>query len=149
MKKLFLAFLLLPLLTACEDDDDSPSPADCGIPINITDTTDAPTDDYFELNDHAVTGTCLSFTISAFSCNGEQDEWAAELRTDGSIAESNPTQSNARLILDRNLNGGGVLCQGIASKTFDFNLDSYLGNALPSRLTVVGPDSTLFTVLVE
>ncbi len=147
MNRLLLAFLILPFLTACTDDDDTPSPANCGTPINITDTTDAPIGDDFALTDHTITGTCLSFTINATGCN--DDEWTAELRTNGEVLESSPTQTNARFLLDRHLNGGGVICQTLATKVFEFDLDPYLGNDLPSRLTVAGPDSTLFTVLVE
>lgn len=145
MKQLFFACLLLPLFTACMDDDDEST--NCGTPINISDLTDAPIGDPFALSDHTLTGTCLSFTINAAGCN--DDEWTAELRTNGLVLESLPTQSAARFMLDRNLNGGGVICQALSSKSFDFDLAPYLGNALPSRLTVEGPDSTLFTVLIE
>jgi len=147
MKQLFFCLLLLPLLTACMDDDDNATPSECGEPINITDTTDAPIGDGFHLNDHQLTGTCLSLTVTATGCN--DDEWTAELRTDGSIAESLPTQSHARMLLNRSIDGGGVICQALATKTFYFDLDPYLAISLPSRLTVEGPDSTLFVVLVE
>ncbi|TXF91660.1 hypothetical protein FUA23_00310 [Neolewinella aurantiaca] len=147
--KLFFMFLLFLFLTSCSDDEDNRPVSDCGPYIEILSSTDGlDPGDAFALADISTEGTCLSIEVSATGCN--PDDWTAELVTDGAVAESIPTQTNARFILDRQLPDGASICQAIAFKTFTFDLSDYLTpGALPSNLRLVGPADTARVILFE
>jgi len=133
-------FFLLAFLPACLDDDDSDNePAFCGTPIVVADQTDAPASDNFTLVSHSTDGLCLTVTIGASGCS--QEGWTLDLRTDGSVAESVPTQTNARLIFNDQVPGMGESCLAYFELTKTFDLSAYLTNgALPTVLSLTGPD---------
>lgn len=134
--------LLLPLLLlACEKDDPQPV-SDCGPAITISDLTDVPDSDPYVITAANVEGLCLALTVQSTGCGSEG--WTATLRTDGTIAESSPTQTAARLILDRN--DGDVICQAEISRDFTFDLTAYVADALP---TVLSLEETALAVTID
>ena len=148
MKKLVFLPFLVALFFACQDDDDARPLPDCeGTPILITQLTDFPDSDDFAFESFSVEGTCLTVTVGASGCTA--DGWTMTLRTDGSVAESIPTQTSARLIFDDGVDGGAT-CQAFFNRSFTFDLSEYLtAGALPSNLTLRGPDSETRVILFE
>ena len=143
MKRLLFALpLFLFFLAGCDDDSDVISfpPETCGTPIIIALSNDFPPSDGFTLVDHSVEGTCLTVRIGASGCSDEG--WSLDLRTNGSVAESLPTQTNARLIFDDGVPGGGASCLAYFEQEHVFDLSEYLDEgALPTLLTLTGPDA--------
>jgi hypothetical protein len=145
---IFSLFVLLAL-SSCADDDDTFAPSDCGPLINTVGSIDGlGSGDQFDISSTSVDGLCLSIEVSATGCNPE--EWTAELVTDSSVGESTPTQTTARFVFDDQLPEDAITCLAILSKTFTFDLSPYLTTeVLPSNLTILGPDTTSVTLLVE
>ncbi|MFT4687406.1 MAG: hypothetical protein ACI92C_002306 [Neolewinella sp.] len=144
----FSLFVLLAL-SSCADDDDTFAPSDCGPLINTVGNIDGlGSGDQFGISSTSVDGLCLSIEVSATGCNTE--EWTAELITNSSVDESTPTQTTARFVFDNQLPEDAITCLAILSKTFTFDLSPYLTTeVLPSNLTILGPDTTSVTLLVE
>ena len=136
MKYLLIALLPVLLLT-CEKNDPAPTLPACGPAITITPA--APQSDGFALTNASVDGFCLTLTVAATGCGS--DSWTAELLTDGVVAESSPTQTSARLVL--NLNQGPIVCQAEFEKDFTFDLTDYLTGALPTRLRLEDTETVL------
>ncbi len=149
MKPIALLLFAALFFTACQDDDDTivALPDDCGTPILLTTQTDAPPSDFFDLAEVTTDGTCLRVTIGASGCSDEG--WSMVLRSNGEVAESSPTQTAARLIFDDGVEGG-VSCLAYFTVTYNFDLSEYLAaGALPSNLTLTGPDTEQTTVFFE
>jgi len=149
MKSIALLFFVVFLFTACQDDDDiMPLVANnCGTPILLTDQTDAPPSDFYDLIEVSTEGTCLSVSIGSSGCS--TDGWSMALRSRGGVDESIPTQTTARLIFDDGVESG-VACLAYFTETYDFDLSEYLTtSALPSNLTLTGPDTNQTTVFFE
>jgi len=100
----------------------------------------------------------LSFIVLSVvpSCNGvsgtgcNPDEWTAQLVTDGSVAESSPTQTVARFVFDNQMPEDSIICQALSSVLYSFDLSPYLSpEVLPSNFTVLGPDTTSMVFLIE
>lgn len=137
---LLLSALVVFTFFACQDDDDGLTVSTCGPPIMIALDNSFPFSDDFILVSHSTEGTCLTVTIGASGCGDEG--WTLGLRTDGSVAESIPTQTHARLIFDDQVPGGGASCLAYFELTETFDLSEYLNaGALPSVLTLTGPDA--------
>jgi hypothetical protein len=149
MKKRFPLLFVVLILAACQDDD-GPEPllsVDCGEPIFLTDQTDVPASDAFDLIEVSTSGLCMDVTIGASGCS--MDGWAMQLRSNGEVAESLPTQTSARLIFDDGVEGNNI-CLAYFTVTYTFNLSDYLSpGALPSNLTLTGPGAEQTTVFFE
>ena len=149
MKPSILLFFAMLFFAACQDDDHvlPRLPDDCVTPILLTTQTDAPESDFFDLAEVSTDGTCLSVTIGASGCSSEG--WSMTLRSNGEVAESSPTQTAARLIFDDGVEGG-VSCLAYFTVTYNFDLSDYLtAGALPSNLSLTGPDTEQTTVFFE
>ncbi|MEL7161117.1 MAG: hypothetical protein AAFN92_10185 [Bacteroidota bacterium] len=143
--KVFALFLLCCFaLTSCQDDDDlQPANPDCGPAISIIADPDSRNSDNFTITEATVDGLCLTVTLAATGCS--TSNWQAEIVTDGAVAESLPTQSFARIILDDGVPDGSPICQAEVSRTFSFDLTTYLGDggSRPSLLTLRGMNMTV------
>ncbi|MEO0734072.1 MAG: hypothetical protein AAFZ52_14650, partial [Bacteroidota bacterium] len=128
-------------LVACLDDDDAtPQLSNCGPAITIVADPAIPTSDRYAITAATIDRLCLTVTLSATGCS--TTNWQAEIVTDGAVAESLPTQSAARIILDDGVADGNPICQAEVSRTFSFDLTPYLGDggSRPSTLRLLGTD---------
>ena len=147
MLRYLLVLLASALFFACQDDDDFVANPDCGDPIIITGQPLGPSSDNFSLAAATVEGLCLTVQIGASGCSS--DGWTLDLLTDGSVAESFPTQTSARLVFDDQV-PGGVTCQAFFTETFSFDLSPYLdAGALPTNLTLTGLDTVQTVVFID
>lgn len=146
--KYYFSFLILAslLVVSCQDDDDLNLINDCGPAITDVPEFSIPSGDWFDMIDLSVEGTCLTVTVGASGCSSEA--WTMDLVTDGSIAESFPTMTSAQLIFNDAVDGE-VSCQAYFNETYLFDLSAYLGGALPTNLTVIGPDTLRTVVFIE
>ena len=133
-------------ITACQDDDDLAPGNDCGPAIDIVQEFTIPGGDDFDLVDLSVEGMCLTVTAGASGCSS--DNWTMDLVTDGSVAESLPTMTSAQFVFDDGVDGGAT-CLAYFNETYSFDLSSYLAGALPTNLTVIGPDTLRTVILIE
>ncbi|THH40692.1 hypothetical protein [Neolewinella litorea] len=131
-------FLLAFLLFSCEKDE--ALTLDCGPDIRIVGSVEGLASDHYNLESAHVDGRCLTVEIGASGCTSEF--WKLDLVTTGDVAESNPTQSSARLIFDDNVDE--FTCQAYLTREFSFDLSPYLSEEdLPSELSLIGTDTTL------
>lgn len=137
MKYISILLLVLCFLSCEKSDPDTPREL-CGSAIIIdADRVNADSDG-FALVNASVEGKCLEVTIATTGCSTQG--WELDLVTDGSIAESLPTQSSARLIFT-NPAAGGITCQAEIQETYVFDLSDYLtAGALPTQLRLAGTD---------
>ncbi|MCP9234869.1 hypothetical protein [Lewinella sp. JB7] len=142
MKSLMLFALILGLsCTSCGEDDAIPRLA-CGPDIKIVDVIVDPTGDDFQLLEARITDLCLQVTIEATGCSSQG--WRMELHTLGEVAESQPTQTSARLIFDDGVPAGDFTCQAQIVETYTFDLSPYLTpQTLPTRFSLDGSDAPL------
>ena len=143
MRRLPVYFCLLSLFPACSvEEDRTLFRPECGAPIRVVDAlVEIQTDDYRVL-ELQVDDRCLLVRIAATGCSST--DFAMDLVTRGDVAESNPTQTSARLIFDDGKEETDVTCQAEQERTFSFDLVPYLTDeALPSRFTLTGLDTTL------
>lgn len=143
MNYLLPSLLFLGLAFSCEDDDDclGCDLACDGRPIIIVDEVTTPSD-RFSLVDIALEDRCLTVEIGASGCT--DSGWTLDLKTDGRIAESLPTQSRARLSFDDAVEEDQPTCAAFFTRTYHFDLEPYLPEGgQPSLLTIEGADTTL------
>lgn len=146
MKFLRLLFFAALPLAACVRPDttgaDVPAGTDCGTLIQVRDPLPRLTSDFFEIVEATVDGRCLAVKLSASGCS--TDSWRVALHTDGRVAESSPTQTQALLIFDDGVEEDGVTCQMIIEQTFTFDLSPYLTDAvLPTSFSLTGTDTVV------
>lgn len=141
-----LLLLLVLLIGSCQGEDDPAPFDDCGPAIANVSAFSIPSGDGFDVIDLSVEGTCLTVTVGASGCSS--DDWTMELVTDGAVAESFPTQTTAQLIFDDAVDGGAS-CLAYFNETYTFDLSPYLTGALPTNLTVIGPDTLQSVLFVE
>ena len=145
MKNLLLPLLSVLGLAACVRPDTTVANAassDCGVLIQVRDPMPRLTSDFFQVVAATVEDRCLSVTISATGCSS--DAWRVALHTDGRVAESSPTQTQALLVLDDGVEEDGVTCQMIIEETYTFDLQPYLTDAvLPTSFSLTGTDTVL------
>ena len=143
--KSLLPLAVLLLLGTCKSRDAAPPAAetsDCGQPIRVRHPLPRLTSDFFRVADASVEGLCLSVTVAATGCGSEG--WSAALHTDGLVAESSPTQTQALLVFDDGVGEDGITCQAIVEQTFTFDLSPYLTEAsLPTVFRLTGTEITL------
>ena len=148
--------LLLPLLcslffltlSACSNDDDGLELLpECGPNIVILEEDLSPPGDRFSLIDFRVEELCATIVVEATGC--AISGWKAELRTNGLILESLPTQTMAYLRLDDGVDDDAFVCQAQQRATFTFDLSPYLEGALPTRLRFVDQINVDTTILIE
>ncbi|NJB84447.1 hypothetical protein GGR26_000192 [Lewinella marina] len=134
-----LPLLLLAFLSfACEKDE--ALRLTCGPDIRIVGSVEGLASDHFILESARVEDRCLTVEIGASGCTA--DHWTLDLVTTGNVAESNPTQSSARLIFDDQVDE--FTCMAYLTRTFSFDLSPYLSEeALPSELSLIGTDTVL------
>ena len=146
MKNFLWPMLAILPLAACVRPDTSAAPAatatDCGPSIQVRDPMPRLTSDFFEIVEATVHDRCLSVRLSASGCSS--DFWKVALHTDGRVAESSPTQTQALLVFDDGVEEDGVTCQMVLEKTFTFDLGPYLTDAvLPTSFSLTGTDTVV------
>ena len=138
MKYLLTPLLFCCLAFQCADDEDLRL---CGEPIIVVNELLVGYDT-FHLVNVAVADRCLTVEIGASGCS--PDGWALQLRTEGTIRESLPTQSTAHLTFDDGVAEGAGTCQAYYTAAYSFDLRPYLPEGSgPSLLTLEGLDTTL------
>ena len=146
MKNFLWTMLAILSLAACVRPDTSgagaSSSSDCGALIQVRDPMPRLTSDFFEIVEATVDDRCLSVKLSASGCS--TDFWKVALHTDGRVAESSPTQTQALLVFDDGVEEDGVTCQMIIEQTFTFDLSPYLTDAvLPTSFSLTGTDTVV------
>lgn len=130
--------LLTLFFMGCEKSDPAEPRDLCGPAIIIDADRVNDDSDGFALIDASVEGRCLRVTIGTTACGSQG--WELDLVTDGSVGESLPTQSSARLLFT-NPAAGGITCQAEIEESYVFDLSNYLDEgALPTQLTLIGTD---------
>ncbi len=144
-----LSFIVLSVVPSCNGDEDVLLPLPCDDQIEtISSINDLDSGDGFAISSMFLDGSCLLVEVSGTGCN--PDEWTAQLVTDGSVAESSPTQTVARFVFDNQMPEDSIICQALSSVLYSFDLSPYLSpEVLPSNFTVLGPDTTSMVFLIE
>ena len=146
MKNFLCPMLAIFSLAACVRPDtaaaEAPNATGCGPSIQVRDPMPRLTSDFFEIVQATVADRCLTVKLSASGCSTEF--WRVALHTDGRVAESSPTQSQALLVFDDGVEEDGVTCQMIIEQSYTFDLAPYLTDAvLPTRFSLTGTEITL------
>lgn len=142
MKLLTLLFVVavIPCCTCDEDMDLELLVPECGRLIEVLPEEEWPAGP--NLNNArvvSVDGTCVEISYTWVGCSDQGRP--LRLLTTGDVAESLPTQTSAQLRFSAL--GGPDPCVILEDQRDTFDVAPYIGTALPTRLTLLGADTTL------